>query len=160
MEELHDIVKPSEIREIMDTFNQPFTDALTIAQHFKKQQKCKDHLKSTAAPLTEAQMIWTCPEHFKKIVHLTRANRHWKRKDKKDKTWINFKKHCKQCCTEHLDEQANCHSAGTANSATAALEDAQATIASKDDHLSAVIAQNAALKHCLKNKPDALLFHH
>ena len=64
MEDLHDIVKPSEIREIMNTFNQPFNDALTMAQHFKRQQKCKDHLKSTAVPLTEAQMIWTCLKHF------------------------------------------------------------------------------------------------
>ena len=149
MEELCDIVKPSEIREIMNTFNQPFNDALTMAQCFKRQQKCKDHLKSTAVPLTENQMIWTCLQHFEQVVFLTGACRHWKRKEKKDKTWSNFKKHCKQHHTECPDEQATCHSASMANSATttaAELEDAQATVASKDDHPAAVLAQNVALK--------------
>ena len=147
------MVKPSDIREVMDTFNQPFNGSLTMAQCFKRQQKCKDLLKSTAVPLSEANMIWTCLEHFEKVVHLTRATTHWKRKKAKDCTWNNFKKHCKQCHLEHLDEQANCHGAGMANSATtSALADAQATIASKNDQLEAVLAHNATPQALLEEK--------
>ena len=58
------------------------------------------------------------------------------------RTWKDCKKHFKQCCNEHIDEQASLHEAGTANSA---ISDLESTIAAKDDQLAQAPADNAAL---------------
>ena len=81
--------------------------------------------------------------------HTHTRNQSRKNMTSAQKTWKNFKSHHKEYYSEYLDEQANCHSAGIANSATAALADAQATIASQDNHLAAVLAQNVALQAIL-----------
>lgn len=44
------------LEPLMDKLNRPFNDSLTTAQCFKRQQKCKDLLKSTDVPLSDANM--------------------------------------------------------------------------------------------------------
>ena len=59
MEDNCDALKPNDISVAMETLNKPFDESMTMAQHFKCQQKCKDLLQSTDVPLTEATLIWS-----------------------------------------------------------------------------------------------------
>ena len=153
--ELHyDILKPTDISTVMETLNKPFDESMTMAQHFKRQQKCKDLLQSTDVPITEATLTWTARGHFNRVPFLKRACREWSKSYPATTTplWADCKRHFKQYYNEYIDEQASLHEAGTANSATTALEEAQATIATREDHLSAVLAQNVALKAILEEQ--------
>ena len=146
METNCDILKPKDIDDIMTTLNKPFDESMTMAQCFKRQQKCRDLLKSTDVPLSDATLIWAGRKHFERVPFLQRACREWKKACPLTvtPTWKDFKRHFQMHCNEHIDEQATLNSIGIANSAiTKDLEEAHATIATKNTQLEEALAQNA-----------------
>ena len=70
METHYDILKPNDIRTVMDTFNAPYDESMTMAQYFQRQQNCRDLLDPTNVPLTDAALIWTARGHFERIPFL------------------------------------------------------------------------------------------
>ena len=139
MEARYDILKPADIKSVMDTANTPYDESMTMAQYFKRQQKCKAMLASTDVPLTDAALIWTGRGHFERIPFLTRACREWKASypPQVTPTWSDFKNHFHQYYDEYCDEQATLQEAGIANSA---LTDAHSSIDTRFSQLEATIA--------------------
>lgn len=115
---------------------------MTMAQCFKRQQKCRDLLKSADAPLSDANLIWAGRRHFERVPFLQRACRKWREAcpPTVTPTWTDFKRHFQLHCNEHINEQATLSNIGIVNSA---LDKAHATIVTKNTQLEEALAQHA-----------------
>ena len=70
METRCDILKPNDVSTVMETLNKPFDESMTMAQCFKRQQKCKDLFQSTDIPITEATLTWMAQGQFDRVPFL------------------------------------------------------------------------------------------